>query len=895
MSGNIINDFKDLRSLIGEVTKANPAKTTYQQNAQKMGVIKEAPEAKPEDDKKAKALKARKDHAGEEEIKKAYMNLGRAAQGSVEYQRKLIQKELAKMGYKTYSKYAFDDIFKFENFQLENALADMQDIVKTKGAKKVGGVMVDMFTASVITKAYDKVNDSNKKKMEKANVHTLVKIAHKIMGMKEELELDEGRMSDLLIDIQQGATAKELARDFKIPLAVAKQFLRDYYGTKKGSRKESVKEAFNYSPKDFEAQVKAYKYKSGVKFSQVMKDFEDDWDSAFGNRGFDHDSVENGLKQALKKFRVRFVETAKEDVQEGMKLKDIMRKHGRELKKVARSNSLELSRKAEEDLMQWAMNSGEIRTDDPDEFDQWLDNNIDDIVKGRIKEENIQERFGVNLPSGKKLKDFEVFVDSKDIEKALKIISTQLKKDRISFNPMMKNLKSAPSGKDVIINAVDEEDRWRLMVMGQERSKNFKELDISSSFEQIQRLPSAQFKNMYAEGTWALPKTSKQKKELKDLMKKPIKLGKNGDDASDAIGNLIGDDSLLDDIYTAGKKNPNGDARDIVKKHMKRLGIKEETREDKLKEQSEHAKKSPFKLKSQSGPRAIPIDSDGYGKRHASYEDIIEACETFGMITDKELQVEQIQKALGKKGFISYNSSELKDVFDARETERMILALESMTEQQEPINYTKGEIIEAYIMGEEIEFVKPDGQKTVGPVLKKSSNTYNVKDKFTGKSFTYKYIGEAEEVKTFSQVINEGRFPKKLVKMAMGVVWDKRYAGGNMTGAVKAIEKIKKGLSDDPDVRNALRLANEDIQKWIPEGGDKEAYVKFFKKALDKFGVNSPEELEGEKKKEFFNYVDKNWKGDHEEVEVNPSDTKIDGRRKNFREKMRKLGYIKQR
>ena len=34
----------------------------------------------------------------------------------------------------------------------------MQDIVKTKGAKKVGGVMVDMFTASVITKAYEKMD-----------------------------------------------------------------------------------------------------------------------------------------------------------------------------------------------------------------------------------------------------------------------------------------------------------------------------------------------------------------------------------------------------------------------------------------------------------------------------------------------------------------------------------------------------------------------------------------------------------------------------------------------------------------------------------------------------------------------------------------------------------------
>ena len=47
--------------------------------------------------------------------------------------------------------------------------------------------------------------------------------------------------------------------------------------------------------------------------------------------------------------------------------------------------------------------------------------------------------------------------------------------------------------------------------------------------------------------------------------------------------------------------------------------------------------------------------------------------------------------------------------------------------------------------------------------------------------------------------------------------------------------------------------------------GDKEAYQKFFQKALKKFGVNSPSELKGDKEKEFYDYVDKNWTGDHEE------------------------------
>ena len=37
-------------------------------------------------------------------------------------------------------------------------------------------------------------------------------------------------------------------------------------------------------------------------------------------------------------------------------------------------------------------------------------------------------------------------------------------------------------------------------------------------------------------------------------------------------------------------------------------------------------------------------------------------------------------------------------------------------------------------------------------------------------------------------------------------------------------------------------------------------YQEFFKKAMKKFDISSPSELSGEKKKDFFNYVDTNYK-----------------------------------
>lgn len=42
-------------------------------------------------------------------------------------------------------------------------------------------------------------------------------------------------------------------------------------------------------------------------------------------------------------------------------------------------------------------------------------------------------------------------------------------------------------------------------------------------------------------------------------------------------------------------------------------------------------------------------------------------------------------------------------------------------------------------------------------------------------------------------------------------------------------------------------------------------YQKFFNKKLKEAGVSSPEDLSTEKKKEFFDMIDKEWKGKKEE------------------------------
>jgi hypothetical protein len=61
--------------------------------------------------------------------------------------------------------------------------------------------------------------------------------------------------------------------------------------------------------------------------------------------------------------------------------------------------------------------------------------------------------------------------------------------------------------------------------------------------------------------------------------------------------------------------------------------------------------------------------------------------------------------------------------------------------------------------------------------------------------------------------------------------------------------------------------------------GGKEAYQKFFNSLLKKFGVDSPSELEGKKKKDFFDAIDKGWDGDNEKAESTVKEAKLKGGR----------------
>ena len=87
-------------------------------------------------------------------------------------------------------------------------------------------------------------------------------------------------------------------------------------------------------------------------------------------------------------------------------------------------------------------------------------------------------------------------------------------------------------------------------------------------------------------------------------------------------------------------------------------------------------------------------------------------------------------------------------------------------------------------------------------------------------------------------------FTSQQIKMAYGILNDPRYKQGNYSGAVKAIEKLAKGLSKHPDVANALKRANESLDEMAKD----KAYAIGMSTAKKKYNDEPPLEKKTIKK-----------------------------------------------
>jgi hypothetical protein len=96
---------------------------------------------------------------------------------------------------------------------------------------------------------------------------------------------------------------------------------------------------------------------------------------------------------------------------------------------------------------------------------------------------------------------------------------------------------------------------------------------------------------------------------------------------------------------------------------------------------------------------------------------------------------------------------------------------------------------------------------------------------------------------------------------------------GDKAMVLKFLQDPEMYGMDDGDIEDVfpeLFEAKAEVEEDETEAAAREEsekqkkYQAFFNKALKKFNVKSPSELDDVKKKEFFNYVDKNYKGENE-------------------------------
>ena len=162
----------------------------FASDAQRRAAFAQGYKAKGKDKKKDEELQEVK-QPPKKEIMKVIGNTKNAVQGREALRKKygVSDKEADDMIYKAMTE--AKELDEVGGSAFGGTIDKIQKVVDDKQAMKIDGVMVDMFTASLIMKIFKKVNKQNQDRMRKMKVTQLANAAYKLAGVKEEIELDE--------------------------------------------------------------------------------------------------------------------------------------------------------------------------------------------------------------------------------------------------------------------------------------------------------------------------------------------------------------------------------------------------------------------------------------------------------------------------------------------------------------------------------------------------------------------------------------------------------------------------------------------------------------------------------------------------------------------------------
>ena len=133
-----------------------------------------------------------------------------------------------------------------------------------------------------------------------------------------------------------------------------------------------------------------------------------------------------------------------------------------------------------------------------------------------------------------------------------------------------------------------------------------------------------------------------------------------------------------------------------------------------------------------------------------------------------------------------------------------------------------------------------------------------------------------DEAKIDVDYIGDKDLSKKLEKKFKVKIKDTGQTTADVSGTKANLLKFLKSdayLMDDDEIEELI----PELMEAVDEESEKQAaYKKVFNMALKKFGVKGIGELDAEKKKEFFNYIDKNYEAKAEELDSKSDEEEVD-------------------
>ena len=367
-----------------------------------------------------------------------------------------------------------------------------------------------------------------------------------------------------------------------------------------------------------------------------------------------------------------------------------------------------------------------------------------------------------------------------------------------------------------------------------------------------------------SEGTWHIPETEEDIRKLAKLLRDPVQCGVDGVNGVNALGGLIGDDSLYDDIEALAEVDPEADCNSLIvswlDNNMPEVleQIKELSPDGFVRDQGREQEKPKDWAQAVAADESIEEGKmkdlsmdlndlsdkefeEKYGMKKTDWDEV----KTPGLRQDpskpayisKNLMKEgddlyeaheKLEKLVGQRVYVK-DKGQTGTVAQVSNTHSNALVVDMDNGMTTVTHFTdltseddKPNAVKRYLdmLKDVFDLHKGRGPTPKGGYPSKSWDTLgeekrdtHCSDKCCGSDVKAEDCGcppDCPHCNCNANLDEAEKYTQDDIKAAIKLA---NSSTGNMTDATDAIESIADGLSDHPDVAKALKNANESIEE----------------------------------------------------------------------------------